>query len=112
MKRAKGDLQGAIADYERAIEINPQFVGAYSNRGNARQDIGDLDGSIADYELAIKIDPFYAKAYGNRGLALLYQGDRIRAEKDFDQCLRLDPGLKPLLNEQIEQVKQRLAARP
>jgi tetratricopeptide (TPR) repeat protein len=71
-----------------------------------------VDGSIADYELAIKIDPFYAKAYGNRGLALLYQGDKIRAQEDFDQCLRLDPGLKPLLKEQIEQVKRRLAARP
>jgi tetratricopeptide (TPR) repeat protein len=70
-----------------------------------------LDGSIADYELAIKIDPFFAKAYGNRGLARLFQGDKVGAEKDFDQCLKLDPKLKPLLEEQIEQAKQRLAAR-
>jgi tetratricopeptide (TPR) repeat protein len=67
---------------------------------------------MADYELALKIDPFYAKAYGNRGLARLYQGDKVRAEKDFDQCLKLDPTLKTLLEEQIEQAKQRLAARP
>jgi len=107
----KEDLQGAIADYDRAIEINPRFAEAYSNRGNARLDGRDLDGSIADYELAIKSDPFFAKGYGNRGLARLFQGDMAAAEKDFDHCLKLDPKLKALLEEQIEQAKQRLAAR-
>lgn len=67
--------------------------------------------SIADYESAIKIDPFFAKAYGNRGLARLFQGDMAGADKDFAECLRLDSKLKPLLEEQIEQAKRRLAAK-
>jgi tetratricopeptide (TPR) repeat protein len=95
----------------RAIEINPRFAEAYSNRGNAQQDSGDLADSIADYDSAIKIDPSFAKAYGNRGLARLSQGDKVGAEKDFDHCLKLDPRLKPLLEEQIVQAKQRVAAR-
>ena len=107
----KEDLQGAIADYDRAIEINPRFAEAYSNRGNARLDGRDLDGSIADYDLAIKIDPVFAKAYGNRGLARLFQGDMAAAEKDFAQCLKLDPKLKPSLEEQIDQAKRRFAAK-
>ena len=101
----------AIADYDRAIKINPRFSEAYSNRGNALQDKGELGGSIADYESAIKIDPSFAKAYGNRGLARLSQGDIAEAEKDFDACLRLDPKLKRSLQEQIEHAKRRLGTR-
>lgn len=111
MRRAKGDLQGAVTDYDQAIKISPRLAEAYSNRGNALQDKGDLCGSIADYESAIKIDPSFAKAYGNRGLAWLSQGTMAAAEKDFDACLRLDPGLKLPLEKQIEQVKRRLGTR-
>ena len=35
-KYEQGDYQGAIADWSRAIEINPQFDFAYSNRGIAK----------------------------------------------------------------------------
>jgi tetratricopeptide (TPR) repeat protein len=107
----KGDLDGAIADYDAALTFDPRWALAYNMRGSARYNKGDLDGSIADYELAIKSDPFFAKAYGNRGLARLFQGDMARAEKDFDQCLRLDPKLKSLLEEEIEKAKRGLAAR-
>ncbi len=37
-----GDKQGAIADYTKAIKINPQYAEAYNNRGVARKDSGDL----------------------------------------------------------------------
>src|SRR5271165_2914688 len=32
-KRAKGDSDGAITDYSKAIELKPDFAEAYSNRG-------------------------------------------------------------------------------
>lgn len=107
----KGDLDGAIADYDAALIFDSRWALAYNMRGSARYNKGDLDGSIADYELAIKSDPSFAKAYGNRGLARLFQGDMAAAEKDFDQCLKLEPKLKPLLEEEIEKAKRRLAAK-
>ena len=52
----QGNYQGAIADYTRAIEINPQNVDAYYNRGLAEDDSGDYEGAIADYTKAIEIN--------------------------------------------------------
>ncbi len=68
-KIEKGDLDGAIADYNRAIELNPKDARAYNNRGIAKRAKGDLDGAIADYNRAIELDPKLAIAYNNRGNA-------------------------------------------
>ena len=48
-RQTKGDLDGAIADYSKAIELNPKIAEAYNNRGLARYDKEDFDGAIADY---------------------------------------------------------------
>ena len=65
----KGDYQGAVADYTKAIDINPQNSNAYSNRGAAKHDLKDYQGAIADWNKAIEINPQNADAYSNRGVA-------------------------------------------
>ena len=54
-KQKKGDLDGAMADYNHAIQLNPNYGLAYRNRGNAKQKKGDSDGAIADFNRAIKL---------------------------------------------------------
>lgn len=49
MKRLSDDLDGALADYDRAIAIYPANGYNYSTRGMARQEKGNLIGAIADY---------------------------------------------------------------
>ena len=56
-KYAKGDLDGAIADYNRAIQINPQLAKAYYNRGLAKKAVGDMQGAIGDFSQAHALDP-------------------------------------------------------
>ena len=63
------DYQGAIADYTKAIQIDPQDAFSYVNRGNAKKGLGDHQGAIADYSKAIEINPQDAFAYKNRGIA-------------------------------------------
>jgi len=53
-KKAKGDLEGAIADYNRAIELDPKYSAAYFHRGIAKQAKGDLKGAIDDINGAIE----------------------------------------------------------
>ena len=36
-----GDYRGAIQDYSKAIELNPNNANAYYNRGNAKSALGD-----------------------------------------------------------------------
>jgi eukaryotic-like serine/threonine-protein kinase len=63
------DIEGALADYNKAIEIDPKNSNAYNNRGNLRTDkLNDTKGALADYNKAIEIDPQNAYPYYNRGL--------------------------------------------
>ncbi len=48
LPRKSGDPQGAIADYSKAIEINPQSANAYANRSIAKAEYSDRRGSCAD----------------------------------------------------------------
>jgi tetratricopeptide (TPR) repeat protein len=56
-KQRKGDLDGAIADFSQAIELDPRLADAYQNRGLAKSSKGDSQGSADDYERAKKLKP-------------------------------------------------------
>jgi tetratricopeptide (TPR) repeat protein len=90
-KKAKGDLDGAIADYNRAIELNPKDEDAYNNRGNAKDDKGDHDGAIVDFNRAIELKPKDEDAYYNRGNAKKAKGDYDGAITDYDRAIELNP---------------------
>ena len=64
----RDDYKGAIADFTKAIEINPEFTQAYLNRGVAYAFLQDYQAAIADYTKAIEINPKLAPAYDNRGV--------------------------------------------
>jgi tetratricopeptide (TPR) repeat protein len=57
--RIKGDNDQAIADYTKAIEINPQHVAAYNSRSKAFEARGEIDRAIADHKKAIEINQPY-----------------------------------------------------
>jgi lipoprotein NlpI len=88
VKRIKSDLDGAVADYSRAIEIDPNYRDAYINRGNARSEKGDPDGAVADYSRAIEIDPKFAVAYSNRGNVFQAKGQFDQAVADFNDAMK------------------------
>ena len=85
-----GDLQNAIADYNQAIQLQPNLAaGAYSNIGVARYKAGDLQGAIADLNKSIQLNPNYAFAYYNRGLARHDAGDVQGSIADLQQAANL-----------------------
>ena len=92
-KTEKGDYYGAISDYTKAIEINPQDGDAYNNRGNAKRKLKDNYGAIADYTKAIEIDPNDKQAYNNRGIAKEKIGDLNGACADWRKASSLGNNL-------------------
>ena len=65
--KAEGRLDEAFADYERAIEIDPESSDAWYNRGVFFEDWGDTAKALADYDRAIEIDPTSFRPRLNRG---------------------------------------------
>lgn len=91
----KGDLNGAIALFSQAIQVDPKFAPAYQNRGFALSLQNNLDAAISDYNQAIQLDPKNVDAYYNRGTAKGQQGDFDGAIADFNQVLQLRPQSPP-----------------
>lgn len=87
----KGDFKKAISDYDKAIDVNPEFVVAYLNRGYSHSRMGEFDNAIADYTKAIELNPRYAIAYHNRGFVYRRMGEYDRAILDFTKAIEINP---------------------
>ena len=87
----KGDYDRAIADYDQAIRLEPDYASAFNNRGVAYRLKSDYDRAIRDYDQAIRLKPDYALAFNNRGYAYRQKGEYDHAIRDYDQAIRLKP---------------------
>ncbi|MDD9821089.1 MAG: tetratricopeptide repeat protein [Nitrospira sp.] len=88
---AKGDYNQAIADYDEAIKLNPQYAAAYRRRGRAYYAKGDYDQAIADWDEAIALNPHDAAAYRRRGFAYYAKRDYDRVIESCDEAIALNP---------------------
>ena len=75
MRKGKGDSAGALADYDRAIELDPDDPLAYFNRGVLKREMGAKEGALADFTQASAIDP---------DLEILLKSIIEKLEKDLD----------------------------
>lgn len=83
----------AIADFTRAIALDPNYASAYRGRGRALGRKGEFNGAIADFNEALRLNPGAAILYNDRGLTWRMKGDLDRAFADFDGAIRLDSNL-------------------
>jgi len=84
--QAQRDL---IADYSKAIEINPYNTQFHISRGCTKDELGDYRGAIADFSKVIKIDPDYSYGNYNRGNAKQKLGDINGACLDWNKAVEL-----------------------
>ena len=87
----KGQHDRAIADFDEAIRLRPDYPLAYSNRGNAYDEKGQYDRAIQDYDEAIRQRPDFAEAYFNRAYVRENKRQYERAIADYSEAIRLNP---------------------
>jgi tetratricopeptide (TPR) repeat protein len=90
MLQGTGDLEGAIRNFSRAVELEPT-ADNYFARGLAYADLGDQPKAIADYTAAIRQDAKFAAAYYNRGMAYMALQQLSAAVSDFSEAIKVQP---------------------
>jgi tetratricopeptide (TPR) repeat protein len=81
----------ALADYTRAIRLEPGDAATYSDRAWVYLRCGEADRALADCDRALQLDPGVVSAVCHRAAALAMKGELRRALEDCGRALRLDP---------------------
>jgi tetratricopeptide (TPR) repeat protein len=102
-ERAKlGNQPGAIADYTRALEIEPQSAVTRARRGWALLESRDaIRQALRDFEEALRLEPENGELYNGRGYARVLLGQYRDGIADAEEALKRGP--------QAEELRQRLA---
>ena len=86
-----GHLEAALADYTRALELDPVFAVAYYNRGTTYAVLEQHDAALADDTRALEFVRDDAEIYINRGVIYAALGQPVAALTDFLHALTIDP---------------------
>jgi predicted O-linked N-acetylglucosamine transferase (SPINDLY family) len=86
-------LEAALASYDKALSLNPNYARAHSNRGNVLQSLKRFAEALASYQRALAIRPDYAEAFYNSGNALLALGRLDQALVSYERALTIKPDL-------------------
>ena len=84
-------FQEAIAEFENAIRLYPDFKEAYSILGNAYFRNRMFDAAAKAYTRVKEMDPYDTTAYENMGVIYANRGDFLDAMKEWQRVLEIDP---------------------
>ncbi|MEJ6755995.1 MAG: tetratricopeptide repeat protein [Crocinitomicaceae bacterium] len=94
----KNDKLRCFGDFNRAIQLQPNYSYRYASRAYAKKHFGDIEGAVADYEKAVELDPEDAVAQNNLGMLLEEMGYKKQSEKRFARADKLSEQENGLLN--------------
>lgn len=93
---AGGDLQLALGDCNRALELRPEHADTHEYRGRVLLQAERFEEALADFELALTLDPELASARYGRGLTRLRLNQVAQAEEDVNAALAEDASVAEL----------------
>ena len=85
------NISQAIQEFSKALENNPKYALAYTNRGLLYANQAKYQLALQDYTKAIGSEPKYAPAYNNRALVYTIQHQYDKAIQDYTKAIRLVP---------------------
>ena len=87
----QGRLEEALAAYDRAVCLKPDYAKAYAGRGAIFFQQGRLEEALATYDQALRKEPDAAELHLNRGVVLQRQGRLEKALAAYDRAVCLKP---------------------
>jgi tetratricopeptide (TPR) repeat protein len=81
----------AIEDFNRAVQLFPEYAAIYNNRGTVLLGIGAVREAMRDFDRALLLAPGYAASYSNRAGAYLKLGQLQLAIADYTKAIALVP---------------------
>ena len=81
----------ALDEFNKTLDINPQYYLAYYNAGVIYQLQGDLERAKWAYEESLKISPGYFRSYYNAGIVYKKMGALDKAIASYEKAIALDP---------------------
>ena len=94
----QGDMQKAVDEFKKAIEINPNYADAYHNLANTYQQMNQFDLAVENYQKALSINPQLWQSYQNLAAIYFNQGDFQKALENIQKALEIDPQNPQLQN--------------
>ncbi|MCK9404099.1 MAG: tetratricopeptide repeat protein [Chitinophagaceae bacterium] len=80
----------AIGQYTKAIQLNPNHVDAFLDRGVSKANLGQYDSAIVDYNKAEELGYKKSILYSNLGLAYYQLKQTEKANEYFEKALTID----------------------
>jgi Flp pilus assembly protein TadD len=92
---AKHSYQSAVSNYEKCINIKPDYSDAYLNKGNTYFYLSNYEEAINCYNKVVEIDPKDMEAYNNLGVVYENTGKLAMAIEYYKKSARL--GYEPAM---------------
>ena len=88
----------AVADFKKAIELNPNDLAAYLELGNFYGREKNFEQALKELDEAIKVNPKVVQVYMLRGVIYDTQQKYNEAQTEYEKALRIDPKFAPAAN--------------
>lgn len=88
----RNDMQNALQENIRAIDLNPSYAPAHVNLGYLLWQSGHTEEAITHFRTAIENENNTIDARMNLAVILLSRGENDEAQKFIDEVLAIDPG--------------------
>ena len=89
----RGDHERALAEFDRAIALNPDSAGAHNNRGLALVKLNRHKEALKAFNRTVELNPTHAVGWCNKAAVLIDLQRYDEALPAAEQAIQLDPSL-------------------